>query len=856
MKKVLFLLFMVGSVVALSSCKDNLNDIYDPNYEWPHTDFDFSTVTSTTLNVSYANTCMDNKVYFELYDRNPMVTSEDGGVPYLDTSLSPLYTGFTDAKGEFSEKINLPSYLSTVYVYSPYFYAQTIIKATCSNGLITANDQNWDTIATKAKTRAGSLSDKYLATTVDKTKYGDGLSDDGWLQKLGEYDQSNGRITGFYANSSSGQYKQTGVNYYELPCDKWRSVFYYYVNYQNIYVDKFYPTAACSGTDYASSPSKNYPYYLRYVLDGGKWINGYNYVYNNTGTDLSLTRTEAANLYAAQTQVINIKKDCPEDYRASRDMYIGEKDTEMAITYLGGNTCWNSSLGYYYYYGDNKPTNYDALKGRIILLFPNTQDGLYTVNGKSVNYRGVDRGTAVQLKFYGDDMKGAGTTKFPAGYRIGFVLATNTWSNHLTESGHGSNGFCNYRAATTMGASRKHDGNPFNNNVAQYGVTGEDPRRAAIYKSDNNVVVSFEDHIDDQNYSDVVFAVKSNKEISDVPVVKGSYTENIITNGVYAFEDLWPTSGDYDMNDVVLRSRNIRTLYTRIESGIVKNTSLVAETFELKTYQNYATLVNGIAFKIAKYASKDSVNVDSVIYSKKLPGETSFKEYDDVLMTTYWKNYSKQYANAYIFNKSTNAALPCDSVYLLTDNIANIKNKLGNLGILPDPIGTTYRVTLKYKRKANGDGIVATKYSTIKPFVTRVHNEEYDGNGGDYDYRLEIHIPNECPSLTSGMVDDGDWCWAKLWLWGHYQDASRPFRTDNGSQYFYYRQQTTLNGVESGQYPFAFFLAGAGITEEEITSMKLLKPANEGTNISNLYSDYAKWVNSGGNSYKEWYKEK
>ena len=48
-------------------------------------------------------------------------------------------------------------------------------------------------------------------------------------------------------------------------------------------------------------------------------------------------------------------KKCPKEYRSSRDLYL-EKSAEVVITLLGSNTCWNSSMGYYYYKTGNKPS--------------------------------------------------------------------------------------------------------------------------------------------------------------------------------------------------------------------------------------------------------------------------------------------------------------------------------------------------------------------------------------------------------------------------------------------------------------------------------------------------------------------
>lgn len=895
--------------MALSSCKDNLDDVYDPNYERPHNSFNFSTVTSTTLNVSYANTCMGNKVYFEVYDQNPLLTND--GAPYLNEKLSPLYSGFTDADGKFSAQLNLPSYLSdkTVYVYSPYFFVPTVIEGKLSGTTLSVDDASFSTRAftrTAAMTRAGSANTKY---------YSDAVKTDGWKTWLGEYDESTGLITGFdetvtvpkrnYENTYD-PFKESNYSYdtKTKEGDEYRSYFYENsVSKQKVYVKLYYYNSSLSTKYVYSLPetvhiTNSTTQTIYYVDDDGHYWYNYSklkegvtdqYWYwngikitfklsdlyadyykittgNGTTTEtvhhdgyaytgnLLLTKDEASSLYAAHSKVININKACPSDYRASHDMYINEDKTEVVITYLGGNTCWNSSLGYYYYKGNNKPT---SLNGKVIMLYPNTQDGLYSLYGRykvsqsqMYGFRGIDQGTAVQLKFYGENMdQTQGTTEFPAGYRVGFVLATNAWSNHLTADSY-TGGFCPYRATTTEGLSIQHSGTPF-----QTGGQGtSDPRRAAIYKDANkNIVVSFEDHQDDQNYSDVVFAVKSSKEITDIPVVKDEYTTNTITKGVYAFEDLWPTAGDYDMNDVIVRYNTIRTLYTRIKSGFVENTSLVEESFEFKTFQNYATLINGLAVRINSYADNQKDKIKSVKYYKKRPTDADFIDYtnDNKLMQQgTWKNYSKTYTQY----QYTSAERPSDDIYLLTDNIANKKNENGIVGDSPDPIGTVYRITFVYSRDSNGDGISANAATDIEPFVTRVHDAKYDGTGGEYDYRLEIHLPNHAASYTSGMLDKGGW--AYLHLWGQYDDASSPFRTDNGAINYYYRNShKTITGADSGLYPFAFFLSGFGTKDEDIDNMKLKKESNESKSIDTVYSGYAKWVESSGAENKTWYLE-
>ena len=59
--------------------------------------------------------------------------------------------------------------------------------------------------------------------------------------------------------------------------------------------------------------------------------------------------------------------------------------------------------------------------------------------------------------------------------------------------------------------------------------------------------------MDDQIFTDVVFSLKANPEITNVPPVDEDLNTTIEKTGVYAFEDEWPKAGDYDMNDVLVQ---------------------------------------------------------------------------------------------------------------------------------------------------------------------------------------------------------------------------------------------------------------------------------------------------------------
>lgn len=76
------------------------------------------------------------------------------------------------------------------------------------------------------------------------------------------------------------------------------------------------------------------------------------------------------------------------------------------------------------------------------------------------------------------------------------------------------------------------------------------------YKAKNgdvSTLISFEDCMDDLDYDDLIFALKPVGVFAPVPEIVNQKSS---TTGVYAFEDLWPKKGDYDLNDAVVNANH------------------------------------------------------------------------------------------------------------------------------------------------------------------------------------------------------------------------------------------------------------------------------------------------------------
>lgn len=584
MKSVSHFMIAAMAMAVLAGCtRDKNNPAPIPSPDKEYNTYDFKTSDPVTLSVDYGSMGgLPTNVYFEIYDTPPVRENEDGTAYVKVDGAEPLYAGYTDEQGRFSATVELPSYLQKAYVYTPAFYAQTLMEAVRTGDTLSATAVSGEP-ADKASAQTRAM---YTSRAIEQ---------DGWKPWLGKYDGYNGSI-------------------------------------------------------------------VDYEYEGDLKVRNY------------------GKIFQAHASVINTSQKCPEEYRSSRDLLL-DKSAEVVITLLGGNTCWNSSMGYYYYKSGEKPQS--LADANVIMIYPNTQDGQWSNgNGVAWYYKGVERGTAVQLMYYPNIASGSkdgATTVFPEGYRIGFVLATNAWTYRIKA------GDKKYRAATSDGLSVDTKGNAY-----------QTPRTAVFRYTDktsgiNSVIFSFEDHDNDENFSDVVFTMTSNPvdAVTDIPSVdvEDSKKTAKLLRGVYTFEDLWPSRGDYDMNDVMVRSD-----YEKVfdEKGIYE------ESFLFKTFANYAGNANGLAVTLTGASMSAKLE-----FGVRYPGDDDFGAAD--------------------FQRD-------GDVVLLTPNVK-------------EQMGATYKITARYATP-----VAETAVGSPKPFIYRT---ERDGVGAGK--RWEVHVPYEAPSARAEM---------------------------------------------------------------------------------------------------------
>ncbi|RZK72484.1 MAG: LruC domain-containing protein [Pedobacter sp.] len=231
-----------------------------------------------------------------------------------------------------------------------------------------------------------------------------------------------------------------------------------------------------------------------------------------------------------------------------------EQLADVWITFVHEGADYRNTLAYYTYPTGNPPTNENQINNANV-IFPNCS--LIGGNGE---------GNMIS----GDKVK---IGRFPAGTSIGFVLLQNAYQ------GNGSINFEATKFFSTEGINPESDPAKKRHNVVLHNVA---QRTFLIGFDDINRMPS---QGSDQDFNDLVFYAQSNpvEAISpvNIPALEESYVDGdgdgvpdaideyptdalrAYTRwypsqsvwGTTAFEDNWPSEGDYDLNDLIVSYR-------------------------------------------------------------------------------------------------------------------------------------------------------------------------------------------------------------------------------------------------------------------------------------------------------------
>lgn len=300
---------------------------------------------------------------------------------------------------------------------------------------------------------------------------------------------------------------------------------------------------------------------------------------------------------------------------------------------------WNeNAFGYYFYDKNNPPTSASQLKKYIIL--PNASIAAHAPYGaKGVNLFPIEKAPAytnLQVQLLYVDENGNASKNFPPNTEIGFFTLANAFAGGSKTTAADATGY-NYRETGKI-----------NPNYATYysnkDLNGGTSRYIALNLPDGTIVYGVEDGTGDKSHDDILFSIsatpqKAVQTVTELPIENKveDVNEHFSTSescNTYCFEDIWPSGGDYDLNDVAVRHTR-KTIYNQYNyvseiedkfdfynvEGTARNSTFGIQLMDLHTNftlpdgATWEEETNSILFP-SKYTNPHRDNVSATIVRK------------------------------------------------------------------------------------------------------------------------------------------------------------------------------------------------------------------------------------------------
>lgn len=228
------------------------------------------------------------------------------------------------------------------------------------------------------------------------------------------------------------------------------------------------------------------------------------------------------------------------------------EESQVWVTFVDEGACWTNALGFYSYDLSNPPASKNDI-AVVNVIFPNASEA-----GGSCGVGGLVAGNKMYLG------------QFPANTGIGIVLLTKGWSTSSHTVGLGTNQLYsnpNFNPqAGGVNAAQRQQFVMLYDDVRDILLTGvEDQVRPDGDKDFNDLVFFITTvavtAIDSTGYHDPIPAPDVDGDgvpdsVDEYPTdpdrAFNVYYPAQNTFGTLAFEDLWPSKGDYDFNDMLV----------------------------------------------------------------------------------------------------------------------------------------------------------------------------------------------------------------------------------------------------------------------------------------------------------------
>ncbi len=316
---------------------------------------------------------------------------------------------------------------------------------------------------------------------------------------------------------------------------------------------------------------------------------------------------------------------------AERNLILKEQ-CDVWITFVHEGAGYLNSLFYFVYNVNNKPTTISQVDS-FIAIFPNAS---YSGSGG-----GLNSGNKVHIGRFGADTA------------IGFAIAANGWNGSTVTNGYGLYTSIKSMNPETNPAYQEHVVLLYDNPTQRFLIGFEDINRMPSMSSDNDfndvIIYATANPVKAIQTNNIVPVTPSND--ADDDGVNDTYDEypndparafnvyypSASTMATVAFEDLWPSKGDYDLNDVVVDfqyhavtngNNEIKDLNTKFKlraaGGVFKNAFAVALPFS----RSNVTMAEGASIVGLETAANEAIlkvfnNSKAIIATyNTLPGKT------------------------------------------------------------------------------------------------------------------------------------------------------------------------------------------------------------------------------------------